>query len=145
MAEQRIANRQSLKRFARKTVYVQVVDDNGEVELFKLREMSGQEADEFGATVFKEKVVEVDGKTEVKREVDTVGLKAKLVARCWVDEDGQRVYADDEIHQLNAETPSAMITALFKAAEKLNGLEATAQETAAKNSASGQGSDSSTA
>lgn len=96
---------------------------------FRIREMSGTERDTFEVATFKEGA---DG----KRTLDTKYLRARLVALCLVGEDGKRLYADKEVQLLSDAVGASAIDTLFKAAQKLNGLEGDAVDAAAKNSAS---------
>lgn len=96
---------------------------------FTLREMSGTERDRFMEEVLKD-----------DNKVDKVYLRARLVSRCLVDENGERMFADDEIDQLSDTVASSALEALFAPAQKLNGLDPGAAETAAKNSESGPAS-----
>ena len=59
-------------------------------------------------------------------------LRARLVALCLVDADGNRLFGDDEIDQLGEE-PSSVLGQLFMVAQKLNGLAAAAVVQAEKN------------
>jgi hypothetical protein len=121
-------NRATLSKVSRKTVDVEIPEAD---QVFRLRELSGTERDKFEVAVFKE---DKDG----KRTVEPLHLKARLVALCWVDPDNNnaRVYADDEVHQLNDDWPSSIVGKLFLAAQHLNGLDAAAVEEATKNFAS---------
>lgn len=120
-------NRATLETIPRKTIDVEVPEVDA---MFRLREMSGTERDKFEVSVFKE---EANG----TRKVDPLYLRARLVALCMVGDDNVRLYADDEVLQLSDTIPSAVLGTLFAAAQKLNGLDATAVEDAAKNSESG--------
>ena len=122
----KIGNRSSLKAIPRKTVQVEFPEFD---TTYLLREMSGTDRDKFEIAAFRE-----DG--EGKRHVEPLHLRARMVALCMVDENGNRLYADDEIEMLSDEIPASAIGKLFVAAQKLNGLDADAAETAAKNSAS---------
>ena len=115
-----------LETMARKSVVVDVPEADAS---FRLREISGTERDTFEVSAFKESQ---DG----KRTVDPLYLRARLVALCLVGEDNVRLYADEEVHQLSDNVPASIIGKLFVAAQTLNGLDADAVETAAKNSAS---------
>ncbi len=116
-------NRSLLESARRKTVDVEVDD----VGTFTLREMSGTERDRFEDGTFSEK----DG----KRTVNTLYLRARLVALCLVDENGSRMYQDAEVELLSDAVPSSVLNKIFDAAQKLNGLDPAAIEAAAKNSA----------
>lgn len=132
----KVGSRSDLKCIARKTADVEGLVDG---VVFRLREMNGTERDKFETGVFKdEEVVSSDGKTETKRKVDPMYLRARLVALCLIDDNGERMYADDEITMLSDDIPSVALGKLFEAAQKLNGLEAAAAEDAAKNSTGGQ-------
>lgn len=123
----KLGNRSVLENVVRKTLDVDIPELDAS---FRLREMSGTERDKFEVAAFKEGA---DG----KRSIDPLYLRARLVALCLVGDDGVRLYADDEIHQLSDAVPSSVLGRLFEAAQKLNGLDATALETAGKNSESG--------
>ena len=113
-------------KIPRKTIDVEIPELD---TAFRLREMNGTARDKFEIASF---VEGADG----KRHVEALYLRARLVAHCYVDENGQQVYADDEVHLLADEYSASVIGKLFEAAQKLNGLEAEAAEAAAKNSAS---------
>lgn len=67
-----------------------------------------------------------DGKT------NTQDYKAKLVARCLVGEDGQRLFADDEVQLLGAKSAVAL-ERVFVVADRLNQISNAAIEEAEKN------------
>jgi len=117
---------QDLLSIARKRVVVKVAELDG-ME-FTLRELSGTERDKFEAWT----ISEVDG----KRTINTTYLRARLVALCMLDEGGARMVPDSEITTLSDGLSSSVLTTLFTAAQKLNGLDGAAVEDAAKNSES---------
>lgn len=123
----KIGNRASLMAIPRKTAVVQFQEYDTE---YRLREMSGTDRDKFEIAAF-----EVD--PTGNRKVRPLYLRAHLVALCLVDEQGVRLYADDEVHMLSDEIPASVVAELFVAAQKLNGMDAGAVERAAKNSESG--------
>jgi hypothetical protein len=88
--------------------------------------LSGTERDRFEMSAFRDE--------NGKRVVDTLYLRARLVALCLVDDDGRRLFNDEEITQLSDELPASVVNTLFAAAQKLNGLDAGAAEEAEKNS-----------
>jgi hypothetical protein len=133
----RKGTRALLQSAKRREVTVEIPELDAE---FTLREMSGTERDKFDGGIFKgaAQIKIVDGKPSglASRELDTLYFRARLVALCLVEEDGNRMYADDEIQQLSDAIPSRALSVLFEAAQKLNGLDQAAVEAAAKNSAS---------
>lgn len=54
-------------------------------------------------------------------KVVTKNLRAKLIVRCAVDEDGNRLFTDADIEELNKKS-SAAIDLLFLESQKLNGM-----------------------
>lgn len=122
----KLGNRTTLSSTPRKTVDVELPELDC---AYRLREMSGTERDRFEIASF---VEGVDG----KRHVEALYLRARLVASCLVGDDNARLFADDEVHQLSDVVSASVIGKLFEAAQKLNGMDAAAVETAAKNSAS---------
>lgn len=87
----------------KKMVDMEVPEWNGSV---KIRVMSGTERDRFEAEF-------VGG----NKSVDMV--RAKLVAKCLCDEDGTRLFTEQEIPQLG-EKSAAVLDKLFTACMKLN-------------------------
>lgn len=124
----KIAGRAAIQGMSRKTVDVEL-----DGLTYRLREMSGTQRDRFESAAVVEKAEEVDGKREIRRVVDPMYLRARLVAMCWVDEDGTQCYADDEVHMLSDDIPASKLNVLFEAAQKLNGLDADAVKVAEKN------------
>jgi hypothetical protein len=120
-------NRTTLESIPRKTIDVEFPELD---EVYRLRQMSGTERDIFEVAQYKE---QADGKIKV----ESMHLRARLVALCLVDfETGARQYADDEVHQLNDKVIAPVIDRLFEEAKKLSGISAFAVEDAAKNSES---------
>jgi hypothetical protein len=117
--------RARLRAIQRKTAVVSIEGAD-----YTVIEMLGIERDRFEVAAFK---VSKGG----EREVDVINLKARLVALSLLDDDGTRVYKDEEIGELNAELSASVIQSLFEAAQKLNGLGVTAVSDAAKNSETG--------
>lgn len=62
---------------------------------------------------------------------DLTNLRARLVARCIVDESGDRTFSDEDITALGKKSASA-INKLFVVAQRINGMEAGAVDAAAK-------------
>jgi hypothetical protein len=114
-----LGNRTTLTSIPRKTVDVEFPEHDCS---YRLREMSGTERDHFEIAQFK------------SGAVDPLYLRARLVALCLVDEDGARIFADDEVHQLSDQVSASLIGKLFVAAQTLNGLDAGSLESAEKNS-----------
>jgi hypothetical protein len=131
----KIGTRESLKQHQRKVVEV-VLD--GEDVAYRLQEMNGTERDQFEVATI---TLEADG----SRKVNALNLRGRLVAACLVDEAGKRFYGVDEVQQISDDLPSSVLGKLFDAAQKLNGLDAAAPETAAKNSDSAPNVDSTSA
>jgi hypothetical protein len=70
------------------------------------------------------------------RKPNVANYKAKLVAFTLVDEQGKRMFADDEIAHVAAKS-AAVIDRIFEAAQKLNGWGEVALAEAGKNSVAG--------
>ena len=132
----KFGNRASLQAIPRKTQDIEFP----ELETFyRLREMSGTERDRFEIASFK--LTKTNGATPT-REIDPLYLRARLVASCLIDESGGRIYTDKQVQECSDELPAAVLATLFAAAQTLNGLDSTAVEDAAKNSASDRESSS---
>jgi hypothetical protein len=119
-----LLKRSAFTSIPRKTVEVEIPELKGFV---RLREMNGTERDTFEVSAFRDNG---DGKTRI----DPMYLRARLVARCLVDEADKRIYGDDEIEQLSQDFPASILGRLFDAAQKLNGVDPAAVETAKKDS-----------
>ena len=89
-----------------------------------VRSLTGAERDAFEATWF---AGEGRGRT-----VNMANLRARLVVLCAVDEDGIRLFADDDAEALGAKSAQAL-DRLFDAAQKLNGFSEADVEELAKN------------
>ena len=90
----------------------------------RIRTMTARERDDYEASIY-----DMDGKTvKVKRE----DFRAKLLARCLIDEDGKRLFTTKDIPQLSGKSAKP-VQALFEVAQELNGLSADAQDELEKN------------
>jgi hypothetical protein len=101
-----------------KTTEVDVPEWGGSVAV---RMMTGTERDAFGESLRKP-----DG------TFDGTNYRAKLLAKCVVDEAGKPLFSDADIEVLNAKS-SAAIDRVFKVADTLNTMGAEAIEAAEKN------------
>lgn len=94
-----------------------------------LREMTGAERDDFEASMFV-------GQGKMRKQ-NLSNLRARMLARCIIDEDGNRLFSDAEIDALGGKSASAL-DRLFAVAQRLNGLGNADVEVLAGNSAPGQ-------
>jgi hypothetical protein len=90
----------------------------------KVRMMTGTERDAFEASIF-----EVKG-TDTKQNM--VNLRAKLVGRVLIDDDGARLFTDKEIEELGKKSARSL-DKIFKVAQRLNGIGGDAVEELTKN------------
>lgn len=101
-----------------------------------VRGMSGRERDAF----------EVDTSTEQRgRGVpkrNLVNIRAKVVARCVVDDDGQRLFSDADVAALG-EKSGAAIDRVFEVAARLSGMSEEDEQEMAANFGQGNGAGSS--
>ncbi len=67
--------------------------------------------------------------------------RARLVASCIVDEEGEKVFTVAEVEALSAKSASAIET-LFKKAQEMNGMETGVEDKDVENLSEGQGEDS---
>lgn len=89
-------------------VYVKELD-----ETYILRGMTGAERDAFEASCF-------EGKGK-RRDFSMKNLRAKLVACCVIDEDGARLFSDEDAAVLG-EIRADILDRLFSVAQRLSGL-----------------------
>jgi len=110
-----------LKAFL-KTETVEIEDQNGEVTVYTVRELSGAEREKYLDTVNARMKFE-DGKPVGFTSYE--GSYTKLVSMCMVDDDGKKV---------NPETvknwPQSTVEELFRLAQRLSGLDLRAEEEA---------------
>jgi len=89
-----------------------------------LRGLNGSDKDKFLGETMKK-----DGG---EKSIEFKDITARLVARCLVDETGARLYADEEIDALGKKS-GAVLSRLFKVAQRLSGLDEAAVQAAEKN------------
>lgn len=82
-----------------------------------VRGLTGAERD-----AFEQSVMRVDG-TGKRRKVrtDLANFRAKLVAKCVVDEAGRRVFSDDQVEALG-EKNAAALERVFVVVQRLSGM-----------------------
>lgn len=95
--------------------------------------ISGRERDRF-----EQEVVNI-GKGRVVEN-----LRARLVARCIVDGEGKRMFADSDVVKLGKKSAKAL-DRIFSVCQKMNGFTESDIEELEKNSESGQSGDSASA
>lgn len=99
-----------------------------------VRAMTGVDRDAFDASMVK---FGPDG----KGVTDLSNMRVKLLSRTIVDEAGNRIFTDADMEALGRKSAAAL-ERVYQVAQRLNLVGAAGTEAAAKNSASGQSSDS---
>lgn len=89
-------------------VYVKELD-----ETYTLRGMTGAERDAFEWSCF-------EGKGK-RRDFTNRNMRAKLVACCCIDDQGQRVFSDEDVVAIG-EARADILDRLFAVAQRLSGL-----------------------
>ena len=79
-----------------------------------VRGMTGRERDEFESSM----LIQAAGQTAR----DLRNTRAKLVAKCAVDGDGRRLFADDDVAALGEKSAAALVR-VFEVAARLSGLD----------------------
>ncbi len=79
----------------------------------RVRGLTGAERD-----AFEQSIVETRGKNT---RMNLKNIRAKLVALCVVDEQGNRVFSDDDAEALGRKSAAAL-DRVFEAAQRLSGL-----------------------
>ncbi len=113
-----------------KTESVPVPEWGGEV---LVRGMTGQERDAYEATI-----VRLNG---TNPQMNLVNARAKLVARTVVDEQGARLFSDEDVKAL-AQKSAAALQRVYDKATHLCGLTQQDMDELTKNSEDGQRDDS---
>jgi len=104
-----------------KSEVIEVPEWGGSVTI---RRMTGGERDAYEADIFESKGAQL----QLKRE----NFRAKLIARCLVDDNGERMFSDGEIAALSKKSAAAL-DRLFAACQRINGMTAAEQEKIEKN------------
>ncbi|MDD5533904.1 MAG: hypothetical protein PHC52_14010 [Syntrophales bacterium] len=104
-----------------KSEVIEVPEWGGSVTI---RRMTGGERDAYEADIFESKGAQL----QLKRE----NFRAKLIARCLVDDNGERMFSDGEIAALSKKSAAAL-DRLFAACQRLNGMTGAEQEKIEKN------------
>ena len=78
----------------------------------RIQGMKAADRDSFESSIYKT----VDGKPVLQHE----NFRAKLLARCLVDENGERLFSEKEIEELGSKS-AKVVQFLFDEAQKLNG------------------------
>ena len=89
-----------------------------------VRGMTGKERDAFEVSLLQ------PGRGG-RREVSAVNVRAKVVARCVVDDDGNRMFTDGEASDLG-DLPAAGLDRVYAVAARLSGMSDDAQEEAVR-------------
>jgi hypothetical protein len=90
-----------------------------------IRNLNGKERDAFEASC-----ITTNG---TKREVNTINMRARLVARSICDAEGAALFTEADVNALG-EKSAAALDRIFAAAQELSGLGAQDVENLAKNS-----------
>jgi hypothetical protein len=104
-----------------KTEEVSVPEWGGSV---LVRGMTGAQRDEFES-----QIVEVCGRKQIMHRED---VRARIVALSVVDDAGQRVFSEEDIHKLSQKSAAAL-ERVFDVARRLSGLSAEDVEELSKN------------
>jgi len=90
-----------------------------------VRTLTGAERDDYEASLIK------------GRKADLTNMRAKLCAKCIVDQNGKRIFADFDIKALGEKSALAL-DKVFEVAQELNGIGVKELEELAKNFGAGQ-------
>ena len=91
----------------------------------RVRALTGAERDRFEASI-----VEQRGKAGPR--LNTANIRAKLVALCCVDEQGNRLFSDEDAELLGRKSAAAL-NRVFEVAQRLSGLTQADMEELEKN------------
>jgi len=117
------------------TIEEPVPEWGGKDAVVILRTLTGEEQDQLQKDIRKQTAGGglITSIEEAKENLDTTGLTVMLVAYCMIGENGERIYTTEEdVAELNKKS-SAVLSRLFKAASKLNGMDAKSDEELEKN------------
>lgn len=112
-------SKESFLAFAKGTIRKQEVDVPGYGKVF-IRVLKARDRDNYEGTIAGGDKFNFDN------------FRSKLVALCFCDEKGNRIFTDAEV-PLIGELPADLVNQLFTVAQELNGFTAKAVEQAEKN------------
>jgi hypothetical protein len=99
-----------------------------------VRGMTGRERDAFEMSMLQ------PGRGG-RRTIDPANVRAKLVARCAVDDDGNRLFTDADVAELGGKSAAA-VDRVYAVAARLSGMGAEDQEDLVRDFAPGDGAGS---
>jgi hypothetical protein len=99
-----------------------------------VRGMTGRERDAFEMSMLQ------PGRGG-RRTIDPANVRAKLVARCVVDDDGNRLFSDADVAELGGKSAAA-VDRVYAVAARLSGMGAEDQEDLVRDFAPGDGAGS---
>ncbi len=94
--------------------------DDGSPGIVRVRGLTGTERDRFEFAM-----------AAARKDPSKVEVRAQIVGRCMVDEDGSRLFTDNEISRLGAKSGAAL-DRVFDAVRELSGMGDDAVEEAAE-------------
>lgn len=115
---------------------VESVDIEGHGKV-RIRGLSAEERDDYEQTLVERGP---DGKVRTKRKYTNV--RASLVMRCLVDENGERMFSDKDLGELG-KVDGAIVDRLYDVARRLSGMSREAEEEAVEGFEPAQDDDSS--
>jgi len=98
------------------TVEIPEWSHDGQKTLVRVRGLTGAERDGWEASLLRD-----GGGGRGRPKMDYSDLRAKLIVRCWVDGDGQRVCRDSDAQWLTQKSASAL-QRIFEVCQKLSRL-----------------------
>jgi len=92
-------------------------DENGKPGIVRVWEITAEDKDAFEESI---SILKQVGK-KMKAEINRQNYRAKLVARCLGDENGNRLFSEKEVIRLGRKS-AKVIDRLFKICQELNGM-----------------------
>lgn len=131
-----VLNRERLTSGAAREIGVERVPmpELGEGAVAIVRGMTGTERDSYESGLIVQK-----GK---RSSVELRDIRAKLVARCLVDESGERIFRDEDVAEVG-KMSAPLLDRLYKVAQRLSGLSEEDLEELGKSSSTLTGTSSS--
>lgn len=97
---------------------VLVPEWGGEV---RVRGLTGKERDDYETGIIASRIDQRTGK--LTQSMDLANVRARLIVRTVVDENGQRIFTDDDAEALGGKSASALAK-VYEVAQKLSGMRA---------------------
>lgn len=87
----------------------------------RVKDLTAGERDHIEQSCVVERLVIVKGKKKLRKDTSIANIRAKFVAACVVDDDGKRLFSEQDVQQLS-DLNARAIDRIFTVIQERNGL-----------------------